>query len=92
MIGPDLLDRIIENSRTVRPSPDIQAEIDAAARWPASDEMRDARKEADRLARGWGYANDAERQRHRQYEYDARFVDNEAMRKRNEQNAKNYSR
>jgi hypothetical protein len=88
VIGPDLLERAIERAGLVRPSPDIQAEINAAARWPVSDEMRAGRAEQDRIARAFGYANAAERARHRQYEYDAHFLDNEAMRKKNEQKTK----
>lgn len=90
-----LFDRLllaVARARTLKVSADIQAEIDAAARWPVSDEVRAWRREQDRIARGAGFANAADRARHRQYEYDARFLDNEAMRKKNEQNAKNYSR
>lgn len=92
MIGPDLIERAIQAGKGVQVSSDLQAEIDAAARWPVSDEVRAWRAEQDRIARGAGFANAAERARHRQYEYDARHLDNEAMRKKNEQNAKNFAR
>ena len=89
MIGPDLWERAIERARLVQVSPDIQEEIDAAARWPVSDEVRVWREEQDRIARGLGHANLADRERQRSHEYDMRWNENEDMRIKNALRAKN---
>lgn len=89
MIGPDLLERAIERARLVQVSPDIQEEIDAALRWPVSDEVRAWREEQDRIARGLGHANLADRERQRSHEYDMRWNENEDMRIKNALRAKN---
>lgn len=92
MIGPDLLERAIQAGKGVQVSPDLQAEIDAAARWPVSDEVRAWRAEEDRIARGAGFANASDRQRQRSHEYEMRWNENEDMRKKNEQRAQNFGR
>lgn len=85
----DRLRGAIEHAMAVKPSPDLQEEIDAALRWPVSDEVRVWRAEQDRIARGLGHANLADRERQRFEERELRRSEIEEFRKKNEQRAKN---
>lgn len=89
MIGPDLWERAIERSKALKVAPDLQEEIDAALRWPVSDEVRAWREEQDRIARGFGHANLADRERQRFEERELHRLEVEEFRKKNEQRAKN---
>ena len=89
MIGPDLWERAIERSKALKVSPDLQEEIDAAARWPVSDEVRAWRAGEDRIARGFGHANALDRRQQRFEERELRRSEIEQFQKSNEQRAKN---